>query len=632
MNKQFLRFTVFLLMYLTLPLNTTAQKMYWLDEESNKIQRASLDGSNIEDLVTTGLETPEAIALDVAGGKMYWTDNGTTKIQRANLDGSNVEDLVTDANGLVETESIALDVAGGKMYWIDHGRDKIQRANLDGSNIEDLVTTGLVGSWGIVLDLVGGKMYWTDVSTDKIQRANLDGSNIEDLVTTELDTPIGIDLDIAGGKMYWVDRGRDKIQRANLDGSNVEDLVTDANGLDEPEDIALDIAEGKVYWVDLGTDKIQRANLDGSNIEDLVTIEGESRLSGIALDVPSASKNWARLSFPVIAPVHVGATFALDLIIENVTDLAGWQADIAFNPAVLSAVSVTEGDFLSKDGGSTFFQEGSINNTTGEITELIAARTTGGGVSGTGVLLSIIFEAQATGEDFLRFRNVKLGQSNREVMPYIIVINPIIVESSLDVNSDDQIDLLDLTLVAQNFGQTNSQADINNDGTVDILDLLAVAQNLGASTTGLAPSVESWHLSMLNSTMIQEWIGMAYAANDGSLAFQLGIANLKRLLAAMHPDTTALLANYPNPFNPETWIPYQLAHDTNVTLTIYDIRGAVVRRLDLGHQMAGYYADRIKAAYWDGRNNLGEPVGSGVYFYQLQAEDFSAMRKMVILK
>ena len=584
MKKQVPCFTLFLLMCLTLPLNATAQKMYWLDEESDKIQRASVDGSNIEDLVT-GLGTPEAIALDVAGGKMYWTDKGTDKIQRANLDGSNVEDLIT---GLTLPEGIALDVARGKMYWVGVDMDKIQRANLNGSHIEALVTTGK--PWGITLDLVDDQMYWTDQETDKIQRANLDGSNIED-------------------------------------------LVTDADGLDEPEDVAVDITGGKVYWVDHGTDKVQRANLDGSNIEDLVIIEGESRLSGIALDILRPEvENRAKLSFPVITPVYVGVPFTLDLMVENVTDLSGWQADIAFNPAVLSAVSVTEGDFLSKDGGSTFFQEGSINNTTGEITELIAARTTGGGVSGTGVLLSIIFEAQATGEDFLRFRNVKLGQSNREVMPYIIVINPIIVESSLDVNGDDQIDLLDLTLVAQNFGQTNSQADINNDGTVDILDLLAVAQNLGASTTGLAPSVESWHLSMLNSTMIQEWIGMAYAANDGSLAFQLGIANLKRLLAAMHPDTTALLANYPNPFNPETWIPYQLAHDTNVTLTIYDIRGAVVRRLDLGHQMAGYYADRIKAAYWDGRNNLGESVGSGVYFYQLQAEDFSAIRKMVILK
>ena len=631
MKKQVPCFTLFLLMCFTLPLSVTAQKMYWTDEATGKIQRANLDGSNIEDFVT-GLITPESMALDVAGGRVYWTDKAqgnedTGKIQRANLDGSNVEDLIT---GLTLPEGIALDVARGKMYWVGVDMDKIQRANLNGSHIEALVTTGK--PWGITLDLVDDQMYWTDQETDKIQRANLDGSNIEDLVTTGLDTPIGIDLDIAGGKMYWVDRGTDKIQRANLDGSNVEDLVTAANGLDDPEDIALDIVEGKMYWIDHGTDKIQCANLDGSNIEDLVIIEG-TRLSSIALDVTIPEvENWAKLSFPVIAPVHVGVPFTLDLMVEDVTDLSGWQADIAFNPAVLSAVSVTEGDFLSKDGGSTFFQEGNINNTTGEITGLIAARTTSGGVSGTGVLLSITFEAQATGEDLLRFRNVKLGQSNREVMPYTIVINPIIVESSLDANGDGQIDLLDLTLVAQNLGQASSQADINNDGIVDILDLLAVAQNLGTSTTGLAPSVEPWHLSMLNSTMIQEWIDMAYTADDGSLAFQLGIANLERLLAAMHPDTTALLANYPNPFNPETWIPYQLAHDTNVTLTIYDIRGAVVRRLDLGHQMAGYYADRTKAAYWDGRNNLGESVGSGVYFYQLQTEDFSAIRKMVILK
>ena len=634
MNKQFLRFTIFLLICIAFPLTTTAQKMYWTDEATGKIQRANLDGSNIEDFVT-GLITPEAIALDVASGKVYWTDKETNKIQRANLDGSNIEDLITE---LTLPEGIALDVDGGKMYWASAGEnmDKIQRANLDGSNIEVLVTTG--DPWGITLDLASTQMYWTDQETDKIHRANLDGSNIEDLVTTGLETPIGIALDLIEGKMYWADRSANKIQRANLDGSDVEDLVTDADGLVDPEDIALDIVEGKMYWADRGTDKIQRANLDGSNIEDLVIMEGTT-LSSIALDVPMPDvENWAKLSFPVITPVHVGVPFSLNLMIENVTDLSGWQANIAFNPAVLSAVSVTEGDFLSKNGGSTFFQEGNINNTTGEITGLIAARTTDSGVSGAGVLLSITFEAKATGKDSLRFRNVKLGRSNREVMPYTVVINPITVGSSLDLNGDDQIDLLDLTLVAQNFGQTNSQADINNDGTVDIRDLLAVAQNLGTSTTGDAPSIGLVHTVSLET--IQAWIDMAHAADDGSLAFQAGIANLKYLLAAMRPDTTALLANYPNPFNPETWIPYQLVHDADVKLTIYDVKGAVVRRLDLGHQQAGYYTDRTRAAYWDGRNNLGEPVGSGLYFYQLQVssarfiedEDFSAMRKMVILK
>ena len=98
------------------------------------------------------------------------------------------------------------------------------------------------------------------------------------------------------------------------------------------------------------------------------------------------------------------------------------------------------------------------------------------------------------------------------------------------------------------------------------------------------------------------------------------------------PETTTLLPNYPNPFNPETWIPYQLAEPADVTLTIYDIQGRVVRDLDLGHQRAGMYHTRNRAAHWDGRNAQGESVASGVYFYTLTAGDFSATRKLLIRK
>lgn len=101
---------------------------------------------------------------------------------------------------------------------------------------------------------------------------------------------------------------------------------------------------------------------------------------------------------------------------------------------------------------------------------------------------------------------------------------------------------------------------------------------------------------------------------------------------AARPHNTVLLANYPNPFNPETWIPYTLAAAADVTLMIYDARGIVVRRLALGHQSAGRYTQQSRAAYWDGRNTLGESVASGIYFYQLHADTISPMRKMVILK
>ncbi len=98
------------------------------------------------------------------------------------------------------------------------------------------------------------------------------------------------------------------------------------------------------------------------------------------------------------------------------------------------------------------------------------------------------------------------------------------------------------------------------------------------------------------------------------------------------PDETALLSNYPNPFNPETWIPYQLSEAGDVSLTIYDMRGVVIRKLDLGHKTAGYYTDRKRAAYWDGRNANGEKVAAGVYFTTFKANDFTATRKMLILK
>ena len=103
-------------------------------------------------------------------------------------------------------------------------------------------------------------------------------------------------------------------------------------------------------------------------------------------------------------------------------------------------------------------------------------------------------------------------------------------------------------------------------------------------------------------------------------------------IAQAIPMEAQLLPNYPNPFNPETWIPYRLAEDAFVTLTIYDQSGQIVRTLDVGHRVAAFYETRSKAIYWDGRNEIGEQVASGVYFYHLSAGDYSAARKMLILK
>ena len=330
-------------------------------------------------------------------------------------------------------------------------------------------------------------------------------------------------------------------------------------------------------------------------------------------------------------PIHLGDTFTLDIRAENVFELAGWQFDIAFDPTVLEAVDVSEGDFLKTDGGTTFFQSGRIDNASGKITGLIAGRISEGGVSGSGSVLQVRFKAKAEGETGLTLQNFEFGSNTGENIPAGPLEIRITVEERLatgDVNRDGRVSILDLILVAQQLGNSvpaNSPVDINRDGVVNIFDLTLVAQGIGGAA---APPAQG-----INSATIEAWIAGAHLADDGSIAFRQGIANLESLLASLIiPQATALLANYPNPFNPETWIPYQLAAPAEVALTIYDMNGGTVRRFKAGYQAAGMYQNRNRALYWDGRNGRGESVASGLYFYTLRAGDFTATRKMLIRK
>ena len=186
-------------------------------------------------------------------------------------------------------------------------------------------------------------------------------------------------------------------------------------------------------------------------------------------------------------------------------------------------------------------------------------------------------------------------------------------------------------LVATNFGQTGENtADVNNDGVVDIVDLVLVAAAIDIG--GAAPSLLPQSLDMLTSVEVQLWLTQAQQLSLTDASALRGIHYLQQLLAVLTPKETYLLPNYPNPFNPETWIPYQLAEPANVTVSIYSVNGKLIRTLTLGHQPVGVYKSRSRAAYWDGKNALGEPVASGLYFYTLTTGDFTATRKMLIRK
>ena len=204
-----------------------------------------------------------------------------------------------------------------------------------------------------------------------------------------------------------------------------------------------------------------------------------------------------------------------------------------------------------------------------------------------------------------------------------------------DVNRDGVVNILDMVLVASSFAQPvpeeGNPADVNEDGVVNIVDLVKVAGALGDGAA--APSV--WNLDLegtFTREQVQQWLSEARQFNLTDTTAQRGILYLEQLLAALTPKETALLPNYPNPFNPETWIPYQLAEAAEITLTIYAVDGTMVRTLALGHQAVGIYESRSHAAYWDGRNDVGESVASGLYFYTLTAGECTATRKMLIRK
>ena len=167
--------------------------------------------------------------------------------------------------------------------------------------------------------------------------------------------------------------------------------------------------------------------------------------------------------------------------------------------------------------------------------------------------------------------------------------------------------------------------------------------------TGSTPSQVGYQLTIVDmerqrAAQVGDILEISVKSTDTSIAVQplrytVTVEDIQQLHVQLPelalneiPVETQLLRNYPNPFNPETWIPYRLAADAFVTLTIYDVNGQIVRTLDIGHQTAAVYESRSKAVYWDGRNGVGEPVASGIYFYTLAANDFSATRKMVILK
>ncbi len=329
----------------------------------------------------------------------------------------------------------------------------------------------------------------------------------------------------------------------------------------------------------------------------------------------------------VVSPA-VGEKLTFSLNIEGGENVAGYQVTVLFDPTALNYVSRTDGDYGDYLPVETFFAgDGGI----------LAAKTFAGARNGDGTLATLTFEVKDFKPSTVILSKVYLVDANgvrweAAMEDATVTISPEPAEAIFgDINRDGIVNTQDLVIVGARLGQRGqNSADLNGDRLVDIVDLVLVASVFSEEVA--APSLYPQSLEPLTTADLHQWIKQAQGLYLIDANLQKGIRFLEQLLTVLIPKESALLPNYPNPFNPETWIPYHLSIDDDVQISIYDSKGVLVRWLDLGHQAAGYYTDRTKAAYWDGRNELGEQVASGPYFYQLRAGEYTALRRMVIVK
>ena len=663
-------------------------KMYWI---SSGIYRANLDGSHVEVLFAqdhglTDIEldvSPSSRAQNLGGGRIYWSDSqpseSTKKIRSANLYGTDIRDHVILTEGSIER--IAVDVARGKVYFVRSISGEgvgVWRANLDGTNIEKILSSWVI--YDIVLDVLGGKIYYSDRSS--IRTSDLDGSNGVQLVS-------GVDagdmaIDVARGKMYWAGYGTnvgdiplaEGILSMNLDGTNTRLLVAaETVEVRKPGHIALGIPQPSVIPPPSGA-----LRFNPNVIPDQTFTVG----TPVSLTLPSATGGTAPYTY-TLSPIPAGLQFDTTTQLLSgtpitatpatsatytVTDTAGASAsltftitvtdatpaDITFIPNAIDDLTLTVNTPMDPlylplaEGGTPpyiytldpipiglLFDAGvqllsGTPTTVGKTAATYTATDTTGASASLTFTIEVIEDGTGPGGD------------------------------PSDVDGDGQVTVIDLAIVALFYGTqvpvgVSLPADVNADGVVNLADLTAVAQAIDAAGGGANQfSLQEVELALLIAAeqavaleaaagapgrtvasvsvrLSAQNVSDALAATRTDVRFQKGFTVLEKFLALLTemtttPETTALLPNYPNPFNPETWIPYHLSKAAEVIVRIYDIRGVSVRALVLGHQAAGVYESRGRAAYWDGRNEIGEPVASGVYFYTITAGDFTATRKL----
>ena len=434
----------------------------------------------------------------------------------------------------------------------------------------------------------------------------------------------------------------------SLRASELKFQITDADGLHQVQLLIPTIASDPVSGLKLHSSKRLNGETDNTVMFAVPELTGNPEITLQVIDrhghitkqtfsvetdsvvqVPDVDRNVARVS---LSPAsvwsgNVGGQFTVNANITDGADVRGYQVELTFDSTALRFISSTDAGYLPMDA---FVVPPVLNGNRVTLSAISLQQSS----EGDGTLATFTFEVLTASPAMPILSDVKLTDSNADSLAVQIETGEIEDSPQLagDVNGDGVVSLDDMRAAVAHLGQTGENtADMNGDGVVDAADLLLIIDAIETAAAG--PALSSTVLAdMFTATEVRQWLSFARTKGLTDGRYQRGFLLLEQFLLMLIPKETLLLANYPNPFNPETWIPYQLAKSAEVSISIYAADGKLIRTLALGHQVAGIYHSRSRAAYWNGKNNLGESVASGVYYYTLTAGDFTATRKMLILK
>jgi cytoskeletal protein CcmA (bactofilin family) len=656
---------------LLLPQAGQAQgKIYFVESGPDKIRRANLDGSSPQDLLT--LSGPHLLALDFGASTMYFSNDADGKIHRANLDGTGIVDLVT---GLNEPGDVELDLANGKIYWADPDDFILQRADLDGGNVEKVFgDPGPFVGQGIALNAAGDSLYFIyepPPAINAIVRLNLSFNDLDTLVTTGLTEPFDLELDAGSRKIYWTDTGAGTICRGDIDGKdqNLETLVT---GLITPRGLALDVLEGKMYWSDMSAGKIQRSNLDGSNVEDVLT--GLTSPRGIALDVAaSPNARFVQFSGPGGFVVSRSKLVSQGNIFSN-ANLHFQKGDpTVFNGNLFAVGNIiidkdnTINGNLRAGGTITIDPKSTVNGTIAPSDPVQPSDPINPG------------DPLCAPTDPIQVINIGKGQS-RTLFPGDPCKSPGDPWYDVNVGNSSTLNLSSGTYVFSEL-ETQSESIINFDvsnGAVvlNVHDKFALGKKVqfnispggeanshlvtifAFQSSKVAVEKGGYVLGNLNAPNAEVSLGKNVSLRGAVGADKVSV---DRDVIFLHHSSPGVLPkqvledeergekgegrvvsyelaqNYPNPFltegksrfagNPSTTIKFALPEAGEVSLRIYNMNGQLVRALYSGAMPSGRFS-----VEWDGKNESGERVASGVYVYEMRAGGFVGQRKLVLMR